>query len=165
MACGCEAIDLPDHGWQHQQVARALRRVADVALWDSSNPRGEVQLVYIEQPWLAPRSGTKSAYSAGRAVQAVQAEVERRWPHAPIEYVQPSEWRKLAGVSQKGKEAVVLRALDLGFGVEVMHDQSCVLSWEIPGGQDAADAACIAYAGWVRNEDTVARAAARDEAA
>lgn len=154
--CGCEAIDLPEHGWHHKRVSGAL---ADI--WWHGAPDGdcEVQAVYIEQPWLSPRSGTKSAYSAGRAVSAAQGACERRWPHAPIAFLHPQEWRKLAGIANKGKEPIVLRALELGFGREVPGDQSRVLEWVVPGGQDAADAACIARAGWVRNEEIMEAAA------
>lgn len=156
VACGMESLDLPSKGWAHQQAMFALRRVNDAAIWDSDDRRREIQAVYIEQPGLPPISGTKSAYNAGRAVQAVQGEVERRWPWTgEPQYLQPKEWRVLAGLpGNASKEDIYLRAIELGFGTEHPGDQSRVMEWSIQGGQDAADAALIAIAGQRRNQDT-----------
>lgn len=146
VACGMEPIDLPDHGWQHQQIRRAF---SEMPLGATTHCRraGEIQAIYIEQPWLSPRSGTKSAYSAGRAVQAAQAEVERRWPWAPIEYLQPSEWKLLAGLKgNASKEDVFVEALRVR-GITALTETPDMT-------QDAADALLIAVAGWHRNEDT-----------
>jgi Holliday junction resolvasome RuvABC endonuclease subunit len=159
--CGMEPIGLPDHGWQHQQVARALERVAARGKYDPSVPAGqwyqgaEIQAVYIEQPWLSPRSGTKSAYNAGRAVQAAQSEVERRWPWAPIEYLQPAEWKLLAGL--KGN-ATKPQIMDQAWRV-LSLDRGDFMAGVVVE-QDAADALLIAVAGWHRNEDTMEQAAA-----
>lgn len=154
VACGMENIDLPSAGWKHQQLAVALGAV-ERALPDD----GEVSICFLEQPWLSPRSGTKSAYSAGRAVQAAQAEVERRWPWAPIEYLQPAEWKSLAGVNTGMTMDDIypvarppypdLKALKPGIYV-----RACRLGFAPGEHQDAADAGCIAVAGWHRNQDT-----------
>lgn len=151
VACGMEPIDLPDHGWWHQQITRALRRVADVALWDSDDPRGEVSAVYIECP-ISRFPGM--AYNEGRAVGALHGEVERRWPWVHMGedvYLKPSEWKKLAGLKGNASKADVwAEALRIGGRVIA---------------QDAADALLIARAGWARNADTWTRGAADGEAA
>jgi Holliday junction resolvasome RuvABC endonuclease subunit len=149
VACGMEPIDLPDHGWSHTQIARAL----DVVVVNTGtfflHQGGEVQAIYIEQPALPPVSGPKSAYNAGRAVQEAHNACERRWPHAPIEYLQPSEWKKLAGLKGNAKKDLVWRLAD-----ELLGDYRAAPS------QDAADALLIAVAGWHRNEDVMERARA-----
>ncbi len=148
VACGMEPIDLPDHGWQHEQVAKALRVVAVTAggMWTIE---AEIQAVYIEEP-ISRFPGM--AYKEGRAIGCVQAEVERRWPWAPIAYLVPAEWRKLAGLKgNASKTEVWARAAASMSGILHVPD--------LP--QDAADALLIAVAGWHRNEDTMARAKAR----
>ncbi len=154
IACGCEDIDLPSGGWKHQQVARAFDSLPSWGIGGLRNDErsdDEIQLVYIEQPGLPPVSGTKSAYNAGRAVQAVHGEVERRWPWAPIEYLQPSEWRVLAGLKGNASKDQVRRAAHYeALGADWSEDRCDFLS----GSQDAADALLIALAGQRRNQDT-----------
>ena len=167
IACGMESLDLPSAGWAHQQAARALGAVtlhqstyefptinetaASIESRIGRPPRdvrGEIQAVYIEQPALPPVSGTKSAYSAGRAVQAVHGEVERRWPWADIQYLQPGEWRKLAGLPGNASKADVMTT-----AVDAMYRATGVLHTNVET-QDAADALLIALAGQRRNADT-----------
>lgn len=136
LTCGCEAIDLPAHDYAHERVGEALRWLP-----------GEVQAAYIEQPALPPVTGTKSAYNAGRAVQLVHDEVQRRWPHAPIEFLMPSEWRKLAGLPGNAKKPQVMA-----------HSFLMLDGMNVPGAtkkrsQDAADALLIAVAGQRRNKE------------
>ena len=150
VACGMEPIDLPHAGWHHQQVQRALGVI------DPGGPGGpddfEIQAVFIED---TAGAGKFRQHDAGRAQGMVQAEVERRWPWVTVQFLKPSEWKKLAGLKgNASKEEVYLRALDLGFGVEQPGDQSRVLEWVVPGGQDAADAGCIAVAGQRRNQES-----------
>ena len=166
VACGCEAIELPKNGWDRMQVVMALQVPHGTqARFDADQAylAGEIQAVYVEHP-ISRFPGM--AYDEGRAVGMVHAEVQRRWPHAPVEYLKPSEWRLLAGLKGNASKAeVTLRAIELGFGDEVMEDQSRCLSWVVPGGQDAADAACIAVAGQRRNGENWSRAVERGEAA
>lgn len=156
VACGMEPIDLPDHGWSHVQVSLAL---GEIPLWHPSPRLPEVQAVYIECP-ISRFPGM--AYDEGRAVGMTQGEVERRWPHAPIEYLMPSEWRKLACLRGNASKADVMDAASAlflaaemrgagGDGLDIEH-------------QDAADALLIAVAGWHRNQDTWERAVARGAA-
>lgn len=156
VACGMEPIDLPDHGWSHEQVTRALDAVQrkDIFghVYSEAFPGSEVQAIYIEQPALPPVSGPKSAYNAGRAVQEAHNSCERRWPHAPIEYLMPSEWRKLAGLPGNASKGDVM-GLAESIGDHVYPGPS-----SMP--QDAADALLIAVAGWHRNEDVIATYAA-----
>ncbi len=155
IAAGMEPIDLPDHGWRHQQVGRALSEVMRAGNFGDGDCHNhlffdrEVQAVYIEEP-ISRFPGM--AYKEGRAIGCAQAEVERRWPWAPIAYLVPAEWRKLAGLKGNASKA------------EVWAEARWVLDQhpDMPGlaAQDAADALLIAVAGWHRNEDTMARAAA-----
>ncbi len=158
VGCGMEAIDLPDHGWSSKWVARALEAPCHVFWYGDINPvqlTTEIQAVYIEQPWLSPKSGTKSAYSAGRAVQATHGEVERRWPWAPVEYLQPAEWRALCGLKGNASKIEVYEHAAAVGGRLIMADGVCQT-------QDAADALCIAVAGQIRNGENWDRGAARD---
>jgi Holliday junction resolvasome RuvABC endonuclease subunit len=146
VACGMEPIDLPDHGWSHDQVARALVNVGRRwVIGEVVTSTSEVQAIYIEQPALPPVSGPKSAYNAGRAVQEAHNACERRWPHAPIEYLMPSSWRKYAGLKGNASKADVMAA--------------ALAMVDGPLAQDAADALLIAVAGFHSNEEIMAVAA------
>jgi Holliday junction resolvasome RuvABC endonuclease subunit len=149
VACGCEAIELPTHDYDHERVHHALRAI-DVSVDDQSM---EIQAVYVEQPGLPPISGTKSAYNAGRAVQSIHDEVQRRWPHAPIEFLMPTEWRKLAGLPGNAKKPEVMI-----YSLELLG--------AVPGAtrkrsQDAADGLLIAVAGQRRNQENWDRSVER----
>jgi len=147
IACGMERIDLPHKGWSHQQVARALREVEFFA------PGGtNVAFIAVEEPGLPPVSGTKSAYNAGRAVQEAVNACQRRWPHAPIVELKPSEWKSLAGLPGNAKKAA-LREAAFTFASD------CGATWT--ESQDAADALLIALAGQRRNQETWDRAVER----
>lgn len=145
IACGMERIDLPHKGWMETQITEALK----------SLPPCHVAAVYIEQPALPPVSGTKSAYNAGRAIQAAHTVVRKRWPEAPVEYLMPSEWKKLAGLPGNAKKASVLDAVDA-----LTRDNVAAWSPE----QDAADALLIALAGQRRNEENWQKALDRGAA-
>jgi len=160
IACGMERIDLPHKGWMHQQVASALIAVEDQGLFEpgvlTAQPKHEVSFIAIERPALPRQSGTNSAMNAGRAMQEAVSCCQRRWPHAPIEELQPSEWRKLAGLPGNASKAdVQIKAgvllLDVG------QDNGAPA-------QDAADALLIALAGQRRNAETFERAQAMGRA-
>lgn len=153
VACGCESIDLPDHGWMHQQVQTALTTVTRhmTAPGDGSaridgyvirKLVGEIQAVYVED---TAQAGKYRQHDAGRAQGIVQAEVERRWPWAPVQFLKPSEWKKLAGLKgNAGKHEVYEVAIKVHQPV---------------GMQDAADALLIAVAGQRRNNENWERGA------
>ena len=154
IACGMERIDLPHKGWMHHQVYAALYAPIQAGLvttdGDDWTPSFEVSFIAIERPAVPPRSGTNSAMNAGRAMQEAVSCCQRRWPHAPIEELQPSEWRKLAGLPGNASKAdVQIKAgvllLDVG------QDNGAPA-------QDAADALLIALAGQRRNAETWDRA-------
>lgn len=150
VACGMERLDLPGKGWSDDQAREALR-VVDERL---SRIGHTVAAVYIEQPALPPASGPKSAFNAGRAVQEVLVAARRRWPHADgPHFLQPSEWRKLAGLNGRATKA------DIRFAAEWLMSE--VFG---PKRQDAADALCVALAGQRRNAETWSRAVERGAA-
>jgi Holliday junction resolvasome RuvABC endonuclease subunit len=149
IACGMERIDLPHKGWSHQQVAAALRAI------DTVHTPGvcEVAFIAVEEPGLPPVSGTKSAYNAGRAVQEAVNACQRRWPHAPICELKPSQWRKLVGLPGNASKADVQMKAGLLL-LDVGQDEGCPA-------QDAADALCVALAGQRFNVETYDRAVER----
>lgn len=143
VACGMEPIDLPDAGWHHQQVKRALS-VPNYPGGDG--PHSEIQAVFIED---TASAGKFRQHDAGRAQGMVQAEVERRWPWVTVQFLKPAEWKKLAGLKGNAtKGEVMVEAYTLmsehGFPSEQVKGQS----------QDAADALLIAVAGQRRNAET-----------
>jgi Holliday junction resolvasome RuvABC endonuclease subunit len=146
VACGCESIDLPDHGWMHQQVFQAFHDM----IWTADGSMGEtgdweIQCVFIED---TAQAGKYRQHDAGRAQGIVQAEVERRWPHVvPVQFLKPSEWKKLAGLKGNANKDVVLGHAQLNYNVRI-------------DSQDAADALLIAVAGQRRNGETWERGAA-----
>ena len=146
VACGCESIDLPDHGWMHQQVR-------DAFLHAGAGIVGEIQAVYIED---TAQAGKYRQHDAGRAQGIVQAEVERRWPWATVQFVKPKEWRVLAGLpGNASKKDVWIVADDMLEEVGLQPAST----------QDAADALLIAVAGQRRNNETWSAGAERGEAA
>ena len=150
VACGCEAIDLPQNGWERMIVSAALLR----GPLNAMKPDGEVQAAYIEHP-ISRFPGM--AYDEGRAVGMVHAEVQRRWPHAPVEYLKPAEWRVLAGLKgNASKQDVFWAAIDLGVRWNHVEETDDI-------NQDAADALLIAVAGQRRNGENWSRAVERGE--
>jgi Holliday junction resolvasome RuvABC endonuclease subunit len=128
VACGRVSLSEPPG------VRAALAAVEAVARWS----RGEVALVYVEAPWHGhSRAGViRAAETSGQVIQAAS----RRGPHAPIEWLQPAEWRRLAGLpGNASKDAVMVKAKELG--------------WDPRANQDAADAALIATGGAQRNTE------------
>lgn len=123
-------------GREPAQVRHALAGV-------QTNGRFDVpDLVYVEGPYVGPnRMGSlRHAMVIGQVVQAC----DRRWPYAPVVVIPISDWKRACDLpGNASKAAVFASALMLGF-----H----------PEDQDAADAACIAYAGWVRNVELLATA-------
>lgn len=156
VACGMERLDLPGMGWSDDQAREALRAVDERLGRDGHT----VAAVYIEQPALPPVSGTKSAFNAGRAVQEVLVAARRRWPHADgPHFLQPSEWRKLAGLPGNAPKGAVMAAA-------LAHIESNPRArnreWDMT--QDAADALLVALAGQRRNAETWDRAVERGAA-
>lgn len=171
LACGMERIDLPNKGWSHEQVGNALAIVESAC----ERTRCEVSVIGIEDPHKSTASGGQSSFMAGRAVQEVVSSCHRRWPHAPLGFLQPSEWRRLAEVPPDPRDpdnkrrtikgaalrAAVVAELDatgyaaMAFDIDLLPAVG-IKPWVMatamkqgfhPGrSQDAADAACIALA-------------------
>lgn len=134
--CAMYPIDLPGNGWSGKVIQSAISDYYDHSDY-------EVCLVYIERPWV-PRGNT--AFEAGRAVQCAVDACRRRWPHAPVQMLQPSEWRTLAGLPGNASKDDV-RVFASGLLGEVIE------------AQDAADALLVAVAGVRRNAAVIDRAA------
>jgi Holliday junction resolvasome RuvABC endonuclease subunit len=151
VACGCESIDLPDHGWMHQQVQRALFNGPTNSMFEPGcRKTSEIQAVFIED---TAQAGKYRQHDAGRAQGIVQAEVERRWPHVvPVQFLKPSEWKKLAGLKGNATKAQI-EAHVLEMQAQYEHDDPVKYALDF-GMQDAADALLIAVAGQRRNGET-----------
>lgn len=143
---------------------------------------GEIAAIYIEAPHVGinRKVAIDHALTVGSAWQAAS----RRWPDAVLAFVQPSEWKRRAGVEPQpktilkgkaGREYVAERALTWahdGCSPEAMPDGWAwqILSADKPyvmaralelgfapnGSQDAADAGLIAVAGALINAEVVA---------
>ena len=99
------------------------------ALTDAGNHNGEPTDVCIEQPALP---FARAAYMAGAVCARTQDAILGRWPHVIIRWMQPSEWRKIAGIGGRAsKDEVKAWSFEEGF---------------TPDDQDQADASAIAYA-------------------
>lgn len=142
--------------------------------------RGEILAVYIEAPWIgpSPQMGIQLAMMIGSVWQAV----DRTWPDALVEFVQPQSWKRVAGVEpdpkpngkKLGHVSLARAALEhakLGspnFHVPTDWEEAIVraakpfvylraleLGFAPHGSQDAADAACLAVAGAMLNAEIV----------
>lgn len=112
-------------GKQYDLIKHALREMAAEV--------GEPNIVGIEMPFLG---FPKSAFIHGQCVARTEDACRAVWPHAPQRFMQPSEWRKIAGVGGKASKERV---------AEFVRDEFMFT----PKNQDEADAACIAIATWV----------------
>ena len=129
--CGC--IPLAAGAGFSRSVREALLAISAPLAFDQTC---ELALVAIEDAHLGPnRMGSlRHAMAIGEVRQAV----DRRWPDAAVQLIAPQEWKKLVGLrGNASKDAVMVQAHELGWMAEE---------------QDEADAACIAYAAWWRNE-------------
>lgn len=102
------------------------------ALIEASRDHSEPTDICIEQPALP---FARAAYMAGAVCARTEDAIFARWPHVVIRWMQPSEWRKIAGLGGRAsKQDVHAWSLDMGFS---------------PDDQDQADASAIAYARYV----------------
>lgn len=123
----CDTHPLVNGPGQYEGIREALISMArntQVAL--------EPTDVCIEQPALP---FAKAAFWAGAACGRVEDAVLGRWPHVILRWMQPAEWRKIAGIGGRAtKDEVMAWSYELGF---------------LPHDQDQADASAIAYARYV----------------
>lgn len=158
VACGCERLwpdpEVPVE-WTRQR--RLVHEALTAAHWSHDGSPCEIQAVYIED---TAGAGKYRQHDAGRAQGIVEAEVERRWPHAPIEHLKPAEWKQGAGLpGNASKGAVMTEAMRIQYNLD--HPAKYVLDLSF---QDAADALLIAVAGQRRNGETWERVVERGEA-
>lgn len=102
----------------------------------SDTIQGKVELIYCEKLF-AGRS-RKVTVILSECVGAVLMGCDVIWPGIPRERFVPQEWKKLCGLAHNSpKPQIRTKAIHLGWN---------------PDTQDAADAGCIASAGWLFNE-------------
>lgn len=118
-----ETTKLNVNGRQYDRIREALRSC------ESTN--GEPEHICIEQPALP---FVKATFMAGAVCARLEDAIFGIFPHAIIRWMQPSEWRKWAGLSGRAsKEEVLDFARNVGFA---------------PADQDQADAGVVALARW-----------------
>ena len=130
VSCGCDVVDGNPGDW--------------IRWWCRSRFCHDIGLVYVEAPHVGAsrRGAVEHAMFIGRVLQ----QAERQWPDAPVELIQPGEWKKLVGLPGNAQKAQIMAwAHAAGFD---------------PKTQDAADASGIAAAGVVRNAEIVRAARA-----
>ena len=99
------------------------------ALIDARRSNEEPTDVCVEQPALP---FARDAYMAGAVCARTEDAIFGRWPHVILRWMQPSEWRKIAGIGGRAsKDEVMAWSIENGF---------------TPEDQDQADASAIAYA-------------------
>ena len=128
LAHGAEPINMPDGGWQHDQIREAVGVVAlHCGAVGDHDPVGWT----YELPH-AP--GQRLAYAYGAVCRSLETVCRRVWPQATVyDPYQAPTWRRLVGAGGRGKEGP-MRVARIIAG---------------PGGpltQDEADAICIARA-------------------
>jgi hypothetical protein len=106
------------------------------ALIEASREHGEPTDVCVEQPALP---FARAAYMAGAVCARTEDAVLGRWPHVVIRWMQPSEWRRIAGLGGRASKQDVF-------------DWSVMMEFN-PSDQDQADASAIAYARYVELMD------------
>lgn len=116
----------------HRLTAGRQYELIREALKEARSEVPEPGFIGIEQPHFGfPRA----AYMHGMAVARTEDACRSVFPHAPIRFFQPSEWRRISGVGGRAtKERVDEFVRGFGFA---------------PKTQDEADAAAIALAMWV----------------
>lgn len=121
----CGTIKLAEMG-THAQLLHALTEVEEI----TRQCGGDVGTVVIEMPFVGPNAS--SALKLAEAMGQAKMAAELTWPGARIERMQPSTWRKRAGISGRASK------LEVAF-----HARA--LGWDPPD-QHAADAALMAEA-------------------
>jgi Holliday junction resolvasome RuvABC endonuclease subunit len=129
----CGTVDLAkmrDGVWNiESSVLPALSKIQDAT---SSN----VEVIYCEKLYVS--QSRKITIILSEAIGSFLMGCEVVWPGVPRNRFVPPEWKSKLGLGHHAsKQAVMERARHLG--------------WE-PDSQDAADAGCIASAGWLENE-------------
>jgi len=110
-------------GRQYDRIRDALR------ICELEN--GEPTDICIEQPALP---FVKATFMAGAVCARLEDAIFGIFPHVVIRWMQPSEWRKIAGMSGRAsKDEVMEYAKESGF---------------TPEDQDQADAGVVALARW-----------------
>lgn len=146
VACGCVEIRHANKDGWRVGFDRAVRDAVAVIAKASDTfytvvREHEVSAVYVERP-----SGGRNyqgtldiAWVSGQVAQAAG----RRFG-VDVWCLRPQEWKSAVGLAgNASKEAVLLRAIDLGFDAYNAGGLDPVIT------QDAADAGLIARAGWI----------------
>lgn len=128
LAHGAEPINMPDGGWQHDQIREAIGWVA--LHCDAVGDLDPVGWTY-ERPFAM---SARNAFAYGEACRSLETVCRRVWPYATVwEPFQASSWRSLVGAGGRGKEGPrrVAEGIDPGFA---------------SASQDECDAVCVARA-------------------
>lgn len=144
IACSTEHLTKTDDGW----LDPASVRMALASVLPDWKTLPEPSVIYIESGYIGPnRNGAaRHCEALGQTVQAVN----RRWPHAILQRITPAEWKQACGLKGNAdKREVIRRAHWFALQADWDYARCDALSMD----QDAADALCIATAGWQRNQE------------
>lgn len=130
----CSAVNLAtlraDLGSLEAALFASLEQISDTI-------QGKVELIYCEKLFVG--RSRKITVILSECVGAVLMGCDVIWPGIPRERFVPQEWKRGVGLAgNANKSQVKTKAFHLG--------------WDTPT-QDAADAACIASAGWKMNQE------------
>lgn len=144
VACGTEHLTKTDDGWLDPASVREA--LTAIRYTFASGLPTEVSVVYIESGYIGPnRTGAaRHCEALGQTVQAVN----RRWPWAIIQRITPAEWKQACGLKGNASKAAVM-----AYATVFMDQARLGPAFRVVDGQDAADALCIATAGWHRNQE------------
>ena len=135
--CGCEPLDTPGGGWLYQQTHRAVLDVASHIDRACERHDWDVIGVCLEEA-ITPH--VSRAKEHGAAAALIEADLRRRWPHAPVWYLTPGTWKKTAvGAGNATKDQV--------------RDWAWTTHKVERSEQDALDALAIAHAAAIQLDD------------
>lgn len=140
--CGTAHIYLPDKGWRDKQLKRAFTNIKQ-SLTDKRDAHYTVPLIVIEQMFVGPNP--KTSLDLANVAGWTGGIASGFWDDALFDFYAPAEWRKSNGLPGNAtKEDCYAKAVSLGFDPPPRLKDK-----KKDTGQDAADAALMARAGWI----------------
>ncbi|MGE4428773.1 MAG: hypothetical protein AB7G37_20145 [Solirubrobacteraceae bacterium] len=149
IGCGWWAVNLRAVAWRQAPLTDLIaKRLGDL----------DVSAVYVERPAIPRQYQGDAALDNGRALQAAVSSLRAVFGSMiPLEELRDATWKSLAGVGPKKAATIdhVRDAVDPPWPTRQackphVYMQALLLGFDPEGSQDAADAACIAVAGYKR---------------
>jgi Holliday junction resolvasome RuvABC endonuclease subunit len=130
----CGTVDLAKLRGKGGNVQETILPALSVV--DDATSSSKVELIYCEKVYVG--KSRKITIILSEAVGSVLMGCEVVWPGVPRERFVPTEWKSKLGLGHHASK-------------QVCYEKALHLGW-LPDSQDAADAGCIASAGWIENE-------------